>query len=135
MNTVEKLEALKKVIIDRPLEQFDMSVFYVNRRNCGSIGCALGSLADSPIGREMRLDILFSFDSAMRVVFRNEDGTFTRNYEAGARALGISSEESEYLFNPINYADDENEDEWRNIRKEDVIERVDELIDIYLGRT
>lgn len=47
MPNVENLQQLKRVVRDRPDDQFDM-VFLAKKTDCGTVACAIGSAAMDP---------------------------------------------------------------------------------------
>jgi hypothetical protein len=125
VNTVEKLRALKQVVKDRPNNRFDMHVFMYLDKDCGTVCCALGALAESPAGEEMGLKVMLNNDPALCIGFADKSGKMRTGYEAGKLALGITFKDADYLFNPATYSFSDGKLE---MTKEMVINRIDEMI-------
>jgi hypothetical protein len=116
MKTSDKLRILKKVVIERPDHLFNMT-YFAAEFDCGTVCCALGSLAASDEGKKMGLRLLAG------IVEHEPSQTY--GYVAGARALGISFTQSAWLFHPPAYLLIEEGD----VTKEMVLAQIDKLIE------
>ena len=121
----ERLTYLIDILSAVPPERFDIETW-----KCETAACALGWACGSPHFQEQGLHFrpVPNFEGACEPEFEG-----VHRYYAGARFFGITIEQSEYLFCPNLYIDDEHrtddgEFDYSYVTPEHVITRIKELL-------
>jgi hypothetical protein len=132
---VKNLQALVKSVKEQPNELFDMETYGVVTP-CGTVCCALGGFAATDEGHALGLSLRegdsTDYDT-LEVRYKKGNHIGSSGYRAGAKALGISEDESRSLFNPSEYRDmdERSYENLGEVTKQEVLNRIAELIFTY----
>lgn len=112
---IDRLKHLITVLAAVHSENFEIG-YWKDTRDCGTVACALGWAGSDP---RFKAEGLQLEHPSYAPYFQGFTG-----YAAGAQFFGITRGQSEYLFNPDEYAPGLNE----QVTPADVIARIEELL-------